>query len=55
MSFEPEGGAATRVTFDAEVEPKGFFKLAEGMLAGGMKKETETQLSTAKQLLKSEA
>lgn len=28
----------------------GFFQLAEGMLAGGMKKEMETQLATAKQL-----
>jgi len=55
MNFESEGGTATRVTFDAEIEPKGFFKLAEGMLAGTMKKETETQLATAKQLLESQA
>jgi uncharacterized membrane protein len=52
--FEPEGTAATKLTFIADFEPKGFFKLAEGMLAGTLKKEVEAQLAAAKQVLESE-
>ena len=53
-SFESLG-KTTRVTLDAEAEPKGFYKLAEGILAGGMKKQLETDVAQAKQLLESEA
>lgn len=44
-------GNATEVTFAIEMEPKGFFKLAEGMLAGNINKELEGDLGRAKQLL----
>src|SRR5207237_4581 len=47
INFEPEGDATT-VTFNAEMEPTGFFKLAEGMLAGGMKKQLKDDLEQAK-------
>jgi hypothetical protein len=43
------------VTIDSELEPKGFFKLAEGLLAGTLKRETQAQLTAAKQVLESQA
>jgi uncharacterized membrane protein len=50
MRFEAQGGG-TRVTFEAEMEPKALFKLAGGMLASAFEKELARQLTTAKQLL----
>jgi uncharacterized protein YndB with AHSA1/START domain len=50
ITFESLGNA-TKVTFDAETEVRGFFKLADGVIAGSMRKSLETNLSTAKQVV----
>lgn len=50
MTFESLGNA-TRITLEADTEPKGFLKLADGMIAGMLKKELETDLSTAKHVV----
>jgi hypothetical protein len=44
-------GNATRITLDAETQARGFLKLANGLIAGMLKKELENDLSTAKHLL----
>jgi carbon monoxide dehydrogenase subunit G len=44
-------GAGTKLTFQIEMEAGGFFKLAEGVLAGNMKKELEAQAAKLKQVL----
>jgi uncharacterized protein YndB with AHSA1/START domain len=50
MTFETLGNA-TRITLEADTEPKGFLKLADGMIAGMLKKELETDLSAAKHVV----
>jgi uncharacterized membrane protein len=45
--------SATKVIFHVEIEPKGFFKLAEGMLAGNMKKDLEGSLANLKDQMES--
>ena len=50
MTFESLGNA-TRITLEADTEPKGFLKLADGMIAGMLKKELETDLSAAKHVV----
>ena len=50
MTFESLGNA-TRIALEADAEPKGFLKLADGMIAGIVKKELETDLSAAKQVV----
>jgi len=52
--FEPESSSATKLTVDAEIEPKGFFKLVEWMLIGALRKQLETELSVVKQVLETE-
>lgn len=54
ITFESLGNA-TKVTFEAETETRGFFKLADGMIAGSMRKKWETNLSTAKQVVETGA
>lgn len=49
-SFESAGGG-TKLTAQVEMEAKGFFKLAEGALAGNLKKEFESQAEKLKALL----
>ena len=49
-TFEPMGGG-TKLTAHVEMEAKGFFKLAEGALAGNLKKEFEAQAVKLKMLL----
>ncbi len=50
ITFESLGNA-TRMTFDADTQPRGFLKLADGMIAGMLQKELETDLSTAKHVV----
>ena len=50
ITFEPVSGG-TKVNFLAEAEPTGFFKLAEGMFAGNLKKELEASFNKLKELL----
>jgi hypothetical protein len=44
-----EGG--TRMTTSIEGEPKGFFKIAEGMLAGQLEKSLKEDGNRLKQIL----
>ncbi len=48
-------GKATRITLDGETEPRGFLKLADGMIAGMLQKELETDLSAAKHVVEAGA
>jgi uncharacterized protein YndB with AHSA1/START domain len=50
MTFESLGNTS-RITLEADTEPRGFLKLADGMIAGMLKKELETDLSAAKQVV----
>jgi uncharacterized protein YndB with AHSA1/START domain len=50
--FEPTPDG-TRVTTDMEMEPKGFFKVAEGALAGNLKQTMESQAARLKSILES--
>ena len=43
----------TKVIFNVEIEPKGVFKLAEGMVAGSMKKDLEGSLANLKNQMES--
>ncbi len=52
-TYESEGGG-TKVVIDVEVEPGGFFRLGEPILARIMKKQVEAQLDTVKELLEAE-
>ena len=40
-TFEDAGGGGTKMTTRVEGEPKGFFKIAEGMLKGQLEKSLE--------------
>ena len=40
-TFEDHGGGGTKMTTRVEGEPKGFFKIAEGMLKGQLEKSLE--------------
>ena len=51
-AFSSQGGA-TRVEAILDLEPAGFFKLAEGMLASNANKEMEQSLATLKSKLES--
>ena len=53
-TLEPVG-AATRVTVHFAGEPKGFFKLAEPLLAGGIKKDFVEDHARLKALLESQS
>ena len=46
-------GEATRVNAVLDLEPSGFFKLAEGVLSSNTKKEMEQSLATLKSKLES--
>ncbi len=50
VTFEAEGGG-TRVTTQVEGEPKGFFKLAEGVLQGQLQKSLDEDGQRLKHLL----
>jgi hypothetical protein len=50
QTFESVSGG-TKVTIHVEMEAGGFFKLAEGALAGNMKKTFEDQAAKLKALL----
>ena len=50
QKFE-SAGSGTRMTIHVEVEAGGFFKLAEGALAGNLKKQFEEQGAKLKALL----
>ena len=54
MTFESLENA-TRITLEADAEPKGFLKLADGMIAVTLKKELETDLSAAKHVVETGA
>ena len=50
QTYEPaEGG--TKINIHVEMEGAGFFKLAEGALAGNVKKEFEAQTQKLKELM----
>jgi uncharacterized membrane protein len=50
LTYEPvEGG--TRLGFTLEAQPGGFFKLAEPLLNGLFKRQTEADLATLKDLM----
>ncbi len=51
--FEPVDDA-TQLTYELEIEAKGFFKLAGNMLVEGLKQEIETSLGLLKRLLEAE-
>ena len=51
--FEPVDDA-TQLTYELEIEAKGFFKLAGNMLAEGIKQEIETSLGLLKRLLEAQ-
>ena len=51
-TFEPAGGG-TRMTMQVEGEPKGFFKIAEGMLGGQLGKSLEEDGERLKKILES--
>ena len=51
-TFEPSG-AGTRMTMQVEGEPKGFFKIAEGMLGGQLEKSLEEDGARLKSILES--
>lgn len=50
MTYEPVSGG-TKVTTCVEGEPKGFFKLAEGMVAGQLEKSLEEDSLKLKEIL----
>ena len=50
MTFESLGNAS-RIALEADTESKGFLKLADGMIAGMLKKELEADLSAAKHVV----
>ena len=50
QTFEPVAGG-TKVSILVEMEAGGFFKLAEGALAGNMKKEFQAQADKLKAIL----
>ena len=50
-SVEEMAGGATKVTVEADLEPGGFFKLAEPVLGRIAKRQMEVQLETMKELL----
>jgi len=50
QTFEPVA-AGTKTTIQVEMEAGGFFKLAEGALAGNLKKEFDAQAEKLKALL----
>ena len=50
ITFESLGNA-TRMAFDADTQPRGFLKLADGMIGGMLQKDLETDLSTAKHVV----
>jgi len=52
ITFELVHGG-TKVNFQAEAEPTGFFKLAEGMFAGSLRKDLEASFNKLKELLES--
>jgi uncharacterized protein YndB with AHSA1/START domain len=52
QTFESMAGG-TKVSAHVEMEGSGFFKLAEGALAGNLKKEFEAQAAKLKTLLES--
>ena len=49
-TFEPSG-AGTKMTTRVDGEPKGFFKVAEGMLKGQLEKSLEEDANRLKRLL----
>jgi uncharacterized membrane protein len=51
--FEPVDHA-TQLTYELEIEAKGFFKLAGSMLADNIKQEVETSLGLLKTLLEAQ-
>jgi len=51
--FEPVDDA-TQLTYELEIEAKGFFKLAGSMLADNIKQEVETSLGLLKRLLETQ-
>jgi uncharacterized membrane protein len=53
-SFKPVG-TGTRLNFNGQGEPGGFFKLAEGMLARQVKSQMEDNLKRLKSVLESGA
>jgi len=54
MTFEPiEGG--TRVNFTIEAEPSGFFKLAEPLIVSIAKRQFQSDLDNAKDLMEANA
>jgi uncharacterized membrane protein len=52
ITLEPVD-TTTKVTFHVEIEPKGFFRLAEGMIAGNMKRDLEMSLANLKKQMES--
>jgi hypothetical protein len=54
MKFVPEGNG-TKVVMGAQVEPGGFFKLAEGLVKKQLESQFETNLETLKLLLESDS
>ena len=51
-TFEPSG-SGTKMTMQVEGEPKGFFKIAEGMLGGQLTKSLEEDGERLKKILES--
>lgn len=51
VTFEGEGGG-TKMTIRLEGEPTGFFKMAEGMVAGQLEKSLNEDLQRLKKILK---
>lgn len=52
QTFESTGGR-TKMTAHVEMETKGFFKLAEGAIAGNLKKNFEDQSAKLKSMMES--
>jgi hypothetical protein len=48
-------GSGTRATFAVEVEPGGFFKLAEPLVMSIAKRQFETDLAHLKELMEARA
>lgn len=53
FAFEA-AGSGTKVTVNFDLQPGGFFKLAEGMVASSAQKQNDADLAKMKQLLESQ-
>lgn len=54
LTLDP-AAAATKLTFHIEMEAKGAFKLAEGLVGSGLNKDVESSLHKLKEVLESQA